>query len=77
MRRPARYSAPFLEPPTNGTMTAVLTQIEQAWSKIKTFLRTAKARTREALERAIQQALMTITAADAYAWFTYCGYTVP
>jgi ElaB/YqjD/DUF883 family membrane-anchored ribosome-binding protein len=48
-------------------MTAVSTQIEQAWSKIKAFLRTAKARTREALERAIQQALTAITAADAYA----------
>lgn len=54
-----------------------LAPIEQAWSKIKTFLRTAKARTREALERAIQQALTTITAADAHGWFTYCGYTVP
>jgi transposase len=53
-----------------------LAPIEQAWSKIKTFLRTAKARTHEARERAIQQALMTITAADAHGWFTYCGYTV-
>jgi transposase len=54
-----------------------LAPIEQAWSKIKTFLRTAKARTREALELAIQHALTTITAADAHSWFTYCGYTVP
>lgn len=54
-----------------------LAPIEQAWSKIKTCLRTAKARTREALELAIQQALTTITAADAHGWFTYCGYTVP
>jgi transposase len=53
-----------------------LAPIEQAWSKIKTFLRAAKARTREALELAIQQALTTITAADAHGWFTYCGYTV-
>jgi hypothetical protein len=36
-----------------------------------------KARTREALELAIQQALTAITAADADGWFTYCGYTVP
>jgi transposase len=54
-----------------------LAPIEQAWSKLKTFLRAAHARTREALELAIQQALTTITAADAHAWFTYCGYTVP
>jgi transposase len=54
-----------------------LAPIEQAWSKIKTVLRAAKARTREALELAIQQALTTISAADAHAWFTSCGYTVP
>jgi transposase len=54
-----------------------LAPIEQAWSKIKTFLRAAKSRTREVLEVAIQQALMTITAADAHSWFTHCGYTVP
>jgi transposase len=54
-----------------------LAPIEQAWSKIKTFLRAAKARTHEALEMAIQQALTTINAADAHGWFAYCGYTVP
>jgi transposase len=54
-----------------------LAPIARAGSKIKTFLRTAKARTREALELAIQRALTTITAADAHGWFTYCGYTVP
>ena len=51
--------------------------IEQAWSKLKTCLRTAKARTRQALERAIQHALTTMTAADAHGWFTYGGYPVP
>jgi hypothetical protein len=45
--------------------------------KIKTFLHTAKARTREALELAIQRALTTITAADAHGWFTYCGRVHP
>jgi transposase len=54
-----------------------LAPIEQAWSKLKTFLRAAKARTREALEMAIQQALTTINAADAHGWCVYCGYTVP
>lgn len=48
--------------------------IERCWSKIKTFLRAAKARTREALEAAIKQALATITESDAHAWFTHCGY---
>jgi transposase len=54
-----------------------LAPIERAWSKIKTYLRAAKARSREALELAIQHALTTITAADAHGWFTHCGYTVP
>lgn len=53
-----------------------LAPIERAWSKIKTYLRAAKARTRGALEQAIQQALTTITAADAHSWFTHGGYTV-
>ncbi len=54
-----------------------LAPIEQAWSKIKTFLRAAKARTRETLEMAIRQVLTIITAGDAHGWFTHCGYTVP
>jgi transposase len=53
-----------------------LSPIERCWSKLKTALRTAKARSREALERAIAQALATITAADAQSWFRHCGYTV-
>ena len=50
--------------------------IEQCWSKIKTALRAAKARTREALEEALRQALLTITEADVRAWFAHCGYLV-
>lgn len=48
--------------------------IEQAWSKIKQLLRSAKARTLEALESAIAEALRAITAANALAWFSHCGY---
>lgn len=48
--------------------------IEQAWSKLKTGLRYAKARTREALDAALKGALQTITAADAHAWFAQAGY---
>jgi hypothetical protein len=47
--------------------------IEKCWSKVKTCLRRAKARTREALEAA---ALLQITQADARAWFAHCGYPV-
>jgi transposase len=50
------------------------TPIEQAFSKIKTFLRRVEAWTREALEAAITAALGTITATDAAGWFTACGY---
>lgn len=50
--------------------------IEKCWSKIKTALRRAKARTVEELMAALKEALLTISAADARAWFVYCGYTV-
>ena len=53
-----------------------LNPIEKCWAKLKTALRQAKARTREALEEALTQALRTISAADALAWFTHCGYPV-
>jgi transposase len=53
-----------------------LSPIERCWSKLKPALRTAKARTPEALEHAIAQALATMTAADAQRWFRHCGYTV-
>jgi transposase len=53
-----------------------LSPIERCWSKLKTALRTAKARTREALEHAIAQALATITASDARSWFHHCGYAL-
>ena len=53
-----------------------LNPIEQCWSKIKTFLRAAKARTREALDAAVRRALATVTEADARAWFAHCGYVL-
>jgi transposase len=46
-----------------------LNPIEKAWAKLKQLLRTAKARTREALEQAITELLPSITAQDAQAWF--------
>lgn len=53
-----------------------LNPIEMMWSKIKTFLRSAKARTTEALITAIRQALDTITPKDALNWLRHCGYCV-
>lgn len=53
-----------------------LNPIEKAWSKFKQYLRSAKARTSEALDQAITQALGTITPANAQAWFSHCGYSI-
>lgn len=53
-----------------------LNPIEKCWSKIKTALRAAKARTREALEAALKAVLLTVTAEDAAGWFASCGYPV-
>ena len=53
-----------------------LNPIEKCWSKIKTYLRAAKARTREALEKALKEALLTISEKDAIGWFASCGYSL-
>jgi transposase len=53
-----------------------LSPMERGWAKLKTYLRKAKARTREALDTAITQALRTITAIDAHGWFAYSGYAL-
>ena len=47
--------------------------IEQAFSKIKTWLRTAQARTRDLLEATIKAAAEWITEQDAKNWFDHCG----
>ncbi len=48
--------------------------IEKAWFKIKEQLHSAKSRTVVALEEIIPQALRTISAQNASAWFSHCGY---
>ena len=47
-----------------------------AFSKLKTWLRTAQARTREALETVIQTATGWVTEADTKNWFDHCGHHV-
>jgi transposase len=58
-----------------------LSPIEPGWSKLKSVLRTAEARTRETLEAALAPALApaldSITPADARGWFNHCGYSFP
>ena len=48
--------------------------IEETFSKLKAYLRRAGARTREDLQEAICQALLTVTEQDAQGWFRHCGY---
>ena len=50
--------------------------IELAFSKLKTWLRTARARTRDLLEEAILAAAGWISGQDAKNWFDHCGYHV-
>lgn len=46
-----------------------LNPIEKAWAKLKQLLRSAKARTKEALDQAISELLPQITPDNAAAWF--------
>jgi transposase len=48
--------------------------IEKMWSKVKAFLRKAKARTLDALIGAIRDALRNVTTSDILGWFKECGY---
>jgi transposase len=51
-----------------------LSPVEEAFSKLKTLIRAAAARTRAALDAAIAVALAAVTAADAAGWFAHAGY---
>ena len=48
--------------------------IELCWSKIKTALRAATARTLDALLDAVADALRSVSRSDIRAWFAHCGY---
>ena len=50
-----------------------LSPIELCWSKLKEIIRSAKARTIEALDTAITIAINAITDEDALNWFHHCG----
>ena len=51
--------------------------IEEAFSKVKTLLRKAKARSFEALVEATGGALSAVSEQDALGFFAHCGYAVP
>lgn len=48
--------------------------MEEGISKIKEYLRAAKARTPRTLTTALAAALDTVTPSDIRGWFTHCGY---
>jgi transposase len=48
-----------------------LNPIEKAWAKIKQYLRSTRARSKEDLDQAITEALSLITADNAQAWFRH------
>ncbi len=51
-----------------------LNPIEEAFSKIKNAVRKAGARSREALNEAMGEALRAVTLEDVAGWFSHCGY---
>ena len=53
-----------------------LSPIEEAFSKLKAFLRRCRCRTIPALIRAIAKGLDRITAEDAKGWFAHAGFSV-
>lgn len=50
--------------------------IEPMWSKVKQLLRSAAARTVDALHLAVGTALSAITTSDCHGYFEHCGYTL-
>ncbi len=52
-----------------------LNPIEMMWSKVKSLLRAAEARTAPELLTAIGAALRQVTAQDAAHWLAHCGYS--
>lgn len=48
--------------------------IENMWSKVKRHLRSAAARTFDALQRAVTEALGQVTLGDCVGFFRHCGY---
>ena len=50
--------------------------IEKMWSKLKEWLRSAKARTEDTLGASIAEGLRRITPSDARGWFGSSGYSI-
>lgn len=50
--------------------------IEEAWSKLKAFLRKTRARLTNTLVEAVKSGLERITASDAHGWIRHAGYCI-
>lgn len=50
--------------------------IEECWSKLKAWIKKKAARTVEALQAAITEAIQQVTLSDAEGWFRHAGYQV-
>ena len=53
-----------------------LNPIEEAWSKVKTFLRVVKARTFDTLVDGLGEALRAVSPTDCLGWFEHAGYAL-
>ena len=53
-----------------------LNPVELLWSKVKAILRREKARSFDALEKALKLALDSVSSDDILGWFKHCGYFV-
>ena len=53
-----------------------LNPIEKMWSKVKAYLRKAKARDADALYQAVGRAMAQVTHQDIENWFASCGYSL-
>jgi transposase len=51
-----------------------LNPIEEAFSKVKAYLKKAAVRTKEALLETITEALRALTLQDGEGWFAHCAY---
>ena len=51
-----------------------LNPIEMLWSKLKHYIKKARADTEEALEQAVEAAVGLVCGADARGWFEHCGF---
>jgi transposase len=67
--RRRRARAVFLPP-----YSPDLNPVELPWAKVKRLLRSAAARTTEAIYRALGDALAAVTESDCLHWFLHCGY---